>query len=144
MRQLTASNSLTEKELVAAKVLQRDYQQQNESLKRDLSASKQELSETKALAAARNSEEAQRNLSHEVALRHKIQLQFEEESRRTEDEKLAMKMRCDELVRTLQSADADRFRWIHSDFTFQLLLIHFCIAITAVSRRFHNFSWVSF
>jgi len=110
VRQLTASNSMIEKELIATKVLLRDCQQHNESLKSELAASKQELSETKASADTRNSEESQRNLSHEVALRHKMQLQFEEDNRKAEEERLALTLRCEDLVRTLQSADADRCR----------------------------------
>jgi len=114
-----------EKELIATKFLLRDCQQQNESLKCELVGSKQELSDTKASVAARNTEEAHRNLSHEVALRHKMQLQFEEENQRAEEEKLALTLRCEELVRTLQTADADRFRLIHSPFVYSIIVDQF-------------------
>jgi len=86
-----------------------EFSRELERLKKSLFA-KQELSETKASADTRNSEESQRNLSHEVALRHKMQLQFEEDNRKAEEERLALTLRCEDLVRTLQSADADRCR----------------------------------
>ena len=100
--------------MIANKVLLRDAQQNKDSLQSSLTALEEELRVMKSDALARNTEEVERSLSQEVSLRQKMQLEFECCSRLFSEEKLALTLRCDELVHTLETADSDRFRFIYS------------------------------
>ena len=109
---MTTSNSLLEKELVASRVLLRDSQSDNDNLKASVAILKKELMEIKADSEARNTEEMERNLSNELCLRQKMELDYQSCTRLFEEEKLALTLRCDELVRTLDAADSDRQRFV--------------------------------
>ncbi|KAI9565256.1 hypothetical protein GHT06_009039 [Daphnia sinensis] len=110
VRQSAMVNSQLEKELLANKVMMREKLAEVDSLKAALAEVEQKLIEERAVAAIQNSAETERSLSAEVALRQRLQLEYENSSRVFEEEKQALTMRCQELAHSLAEVDCDRSR----------------------------------
>lgn len=110
VRQLTSANSALEKEMEANKFLLRDLNTEVESLKKALTEASKELAELRNEAAIRQSAETERNLSVEISLRQRLEGEFETSKRMFEEEKLALNLRCGELMKTLATVDSERSR----------------------------------
>ena len=108
VRQLTAANGALEKELVANKLVMMDALSETESLRSSLESVTKELADLKAEFAARDTAETERTLSAEVALRQKMQMEFEVLTRQYNDDKSTYTSRLEELGRTLAQADEQR------------------------------------
>ncbi|XP_046643874.1 TATA element modulatory factor-like isoform X2 [Daphnia pulicaria] len=110
VRQSAMVNSQLEKELLANKVMMREKLAEVETLRAAFFEVEQKLLEERATAAIRDSAETERNLSAEVALRQRLQLEYETSSRLFEEERQALTMRCQELTQSLAEVDSDRSR----------------------------------
>lgn len=108
VRQSAIVNNQLEKEVLANKVMMREKLAEADSLRAALAEVEQKLIEERAVAAIQNSAETERSLSAEVALRQRLQLEYEISSRAFEEEKQALTMRCQELVHSLAEVDCDR------------------------------------
>lgn len=110
VRQSAMVNSQLEKELLANKVMMREKLAEVETLRAAFTEVEQKLLEERATAAIRDSAETERNLSAEVSLRQRLQLEYETSSRLFEEERQALTMRCQELTQSLAEVDSDRSR----------------------------------
>lgn len=111
VRQSAIVNNQLEKEVLANKVMMREKLAEADSLRAALAEVEQKLIEERAVAAIQNSAETERSLSAEVALRQRLQLEYEISSRAFEEEKQALTMRCQELVHSLAEVDCDRSKY---------------------------------
>ena len=81
-----------------------------ESLRVELADVKKELADLQSATAARDSEEVERNLSVQVSLRQKLQIEYDAAIRLFEEEKQALSLRCNELINTLALVDSERLK----------------------------------
>lgn len=111
IRQLTANQSQQDKELAAGKVVARDATDKLHACKIQIESLEKELADAKSRQLEREGAELERNLSTELALRQKIQAEFESSASYWQQEKSELNLRIDELSRSLAQADAAQLRY---------------------------------
>lgn len=79
-----------------------------DSVRSALTDAEKHLMNERTTIAVRDFAETERNLSAEMSLRQRLQLEFETSSRLFEEEKKALTIRCQELAQTLAEIDYDR------------------------------------